>query len=56
MLLSFLRFGSDRGLHGSNEDLSGDSIAGPFQDYQMLLSETGACVRVMIPVTSVCAF
>ncbi|XP_074515768.1 coiled-coil domain-containing protein 138 [Sebastes fasciatus] len=34
------QFGSDRGLHGSNEDLSGDSIAGPFQDYQVLLSET----------------
>ncbi|XP_037644795.1 coiled-coil domain-containing protein 138-like [Sebastes umbrosus] len=34
------QFDSDRGLHGSNEDLSGDSIAGPFQDSQVLLSET----------------
>nr|XP_033472899.1 coiled-coil domain-containing protein 138-like [Epinephelus lanceolatus] len=34
------QFGCDRGLHGSNEDLSGDSTAAALQDSQVLLTET----------------
>ncbi|XP_041807282.1 coiled-coil domain-containing protein 138-like [Chelmon rostratus] len=34
------QFGSDRCLHGSNEDLSGDSTAAPLQDSQVLFTET----------------
>lgn len=44
-LLSLLRLGSDRSLHGSNEDLSGDSTAAPLQDSQVLFTETGVCER-----------
>ncbi|XP_075965024.1 coiled-coil domain-containing protein 138 [Anarhichas minor] len=34
------QFGRDRGLHDSNEDLSGDSAAAPLQDSQVHLTET----------------
>ncbi|XP_042350930.1 coiled-coil domain-containing protein 138-like [Plectropomus leopardus] len=34
------QFGSDRGLHGSSEDLSEDSNAAPLQDSQVLFTET----------------
>nr|XP_020470118.1 coiled-coil domain-containing protein 138 isoform X2 [Monopterus albus] len=34
------QFGSDRSLHGSNEDLSGDSTVAPFQDSHVLFTET----------------
>ncbi|XP_070771359.1 coiled-coil domain-containing protein 138-like [Enoplosus armatus] len=34
------QFGSDRSLHGSNEDLSGDFTAAPLHDSQVLFTET----------------
>ncbi|XP_076603338.1 coiled-coil domain-containing protein 138 [Chaetodon auriga] len=34
------QFASDHSLHGSNEDLSGDSTAAPLQDSQVLFTET----------------
>lgn len=44
--LFFLRFGSDHSLNGSDQDLSGDCAAAPFQDSQGLFTETGVCVCV----------
>lgn len=46
--LSFLRLGSDHSLNGSNQDLSGDCLAAPFQDSQGLFTETGVCMCVYL--------